>query len=103
MQIPRSLSYSSLCLFEKEPDEFYVRYLANHRAPRLPQEQPAAVGRAFDAYVKAQLNWHLYDRAMSPQFEFPAIFESQVEPQNRDFALEGRQARLQGVQAVRGL
>jgi hypothetical protein len=25
---------------------------------------------------------------MSPQFEFPAIFESQVEPHNRDFALK---------------
>jgi hypothetical protein len=88
MQIPRSLSYSSLCLFEKDADEFFLRYLADHRAPRLPQEQPAAVGSAFDAYVKAQLNWHLYGRAMSPQFEFPAIFESQVEPQNRDFALD---------------
>jgi hypothetical protein len=76
-----------MSLFYKDTDEFYIRYLADHRAPRLPQEPPAAVGSAFDAYVKAQLNWHLYGPAMSPQFEFGTIFESQVEPQNRDFAL----------------
>src|SRR3990167_884900 len=88
MRIPKSLSYSSMSLWYKDQDEFYIRYLADHAAPRLPQEQPAAVGSAFDAYVKAQLNWHLYGRAMARQFEFPAIFESQVEPQNRDFALK---------------
>jgi hypothetical protein len=77
-----------MSLWYKDQDEFYIRYLAEHAAPRLPQEQPAAVGSAFDAYVKAQLNWHLYGRAMSPQFEFSAIFESQVEPPNRDFALK---------------
>jgi len=88
MRIPKSLSYSSMSLWYKDQDEFYIRYLADHAAPRLPQEQPAAVGSAFDAYVKAQLNWHLYGRVMSPQFEFPAIFESQVEPPNRDFALK---------------
>ncbi len=88
MRTPNHLSYSSMSLWYKDQDEFYIRYLADHAAPRPPQEPPAAVGSAFDAYVKAQLNWHLYGRAMSPQFEFPAIFESQVEPQNRDFALK---------------
>jgi len=46
-----------------------------------------AVGSAFDAYVKAAINYILYSTAVSPQFEFGAIFENQVEPQNRDFAL----------------
>ena len=84
----------SPCLWYKDQDEFYIRYLADHAAPRLPQEQPAAVGSAFDAYVKAQLNWHLYGRAMSPQFEFPAIFESQVEPPRFEFKVDGL---IQGV------
>jgi hypothetical protein len=88
MRTPKTLSYSALCLFERDPDEYYIKYLADHPAPRLPQEQPAAVGSSFDAYVKSMLNWHLYGQAMSPQFEFPAIFESQVESQNRDFALK---------------
>lgn len=88
MRTPKALSYSALCLFERDPDEYYVKYLADHPAPRLPQEQPAAVGSAFDAYTKSMLAYALSGRAMSSQFEFPAIFESQVEPQNRDFALK---------------
>ena len=44
MRIPKSLSYSSMSLWYKDQDEFYIRYLADHAAPRLPQEQPAAVG-----------------------------------------------------------
>ena len=47
-----------------------------------------AVGSAFDAYVKAALNYALYGTAVSPKFEFGEIFESQVEPHNRDFALQ---------------
>ena len=88
MKLPKALSYSSLTLWEKNPEEFYVRYLADHSAPRLPQEPPMAVGSAFDAYVKAAINHVLYGTATPSQFEFGAIFESQVEPQNRDFALK---------------
>lgn len=87
MRIPKSLSYSSMSLWYKDQDEFYIRYLAAHPAPRLPQEQPAAVGSAFDAYVKSMLAHALFGRDMPAQFEFGAIFESQVEPHNRDFAL----------------
>jgi hypothetical protein len=88
MRTPKSLSYSSLSLFEKDIEEFYMRYLADKAAPRLPQEPPMAVGSAFDAYVKSELSWALYGSAMSSQFEFGTIFESQVEPQCRDFALK---------------
>jgi hypothetical protein len=87
MRIPKSLSYSSMSLWYKDQDEFYIRYLAEHAAPRLPQEQPAAVGSAFDAYVKSMLAHALFGWEMPAQFEFGTIFESQVEPQNRDFAL----------------
>lgn len=87
MRIPRSLSYSSMSLFYKDADEFYIRYLSEHRAPRQLQEQPAAVGSAFDAYVKSMLAHTLFGKGMSAEFEFGTIFESQVEPQNRDFAL----------------
>ena len=76
-----------MSLWYKDQDEFYIRYLADHAAPRLPQEQPAAVGSAFDAYTKSMLAHALFGNAASAQFEFAAIFESQVEPQNRDFAL----------------
>ena len=88
MKTPRSLSYSSLSLFEKDIEEFYMRYLADKAAPRLPQEPPMAVGSAFDAFVKAALHSQLFGVSSNPQFEFGAIFESQVEPQCRDFALK---------------
>jgi hypothetical protein len=87
MRIPKSLSYSSLSLWERDKDEFYVKYLSDHAAPRLPQKPPMAVGSAFDAEVKAALHADLFGAGSDPQFEFRTIFESQVEPQCRDFAL----------------
>ena len=86
MRIPRSLSYSSLSLFERDREEFYLQKLAENAAPRFPQGQPAAAGSAFDAYVKSKISDDLFGGR--PQFEFQTIFEAQVEVQNRDFALE---------------
>lgn len=87
MRIPQSLSYSSLSLREKDPEEHYIKYLSDKAAPRLPQTPPMAVGSAFDAEVKAALHAALFGTGSNPQFEFQTIFESQVEPQCRDFAL----------------
>ena len=86
MRLPKSLSYSSMTLWEKNPEEFYLRYLAEHPAPRLPQEPPMAVGASFDAYVKSALHVALFGAGNNPKFEFAAIFESQVEAHCRDFA-----------------
>jgi hypothetical protein len=47
-----------------------------------------SVSGSFDAYVKAALHERLFGKGADPQFEFNTIFEKQVEPQNRDFALE---------------
>jgi len=88
MRIPKSLSYSALSLWEHDQDEFYVKYLSDRAAPQLPQTPPMAVGSAFDAYVKANLHAALFGPGSNPKFEFQAIFESQVEPPRRDFALE---------------
>ena len=85
MKLPRSLSYSSMSLLEKNPEEFYIRYLADKAAPRTPQEPPMAVGSSFDAHVKAALVETLFGQV--PEFELATIFESQVESQCRDFAL----------------
>ncbi len=88
MRIPKALSYSSLALFEKDPEEFYMKYLADKSPERLPQEPPMAVGSAFDAYVKSSLHADLFGVGADPQFELATIFESQVEPQCRDAAWE---------------
>jgi hypothetical protein len=91
MRTPRSLSYSSMTLWEKNPEEFYLRYLADHAAPRLPQEPPMAVGSSFDARVKSNLHTDLFGAGSDPRFAFETVFESQVEPQCRDFALPAGQ------------
>ena len=87
MRIPTYLSYSSMSLFEKEPEEFYLKYLSENRPPRQPQTEPMCVGSSFDAYVKSALHETLFGAGADPVYEFTTLFESQVEPQNRDFAL----------------
>lgn len=87
MRIPTYLSPTSLGTWEKDQEEFYLRYLADQRPPRIPQTQPMAVGAAFDAYVKSYYHSILFD-TVDPRFEFEAIFEEQVEEHNRDWAKE---------------
>ena len=65
-----------------------MRYLADKAAPRLPQEPPMAVGLPSTPIVKSALHSQLFGMACQSQFEFGTIFESQVEPQCRDFALK---------------
>jgi hypothetical protein len=83
-----ALSYSGLTLFEKRPDEFYLQRLSSRRAPRVSQERPAAVGSAFDARVKSALHTELFGFQSDPRYSFEALFEAQVEPHNRDWALD---------------
>ena len=91
MRKPTHLSHSSLALWAKDKDEFYIKHLAETRAPRIAQEVYMSVGGSFDAYVKAALHERLFGKGSNPQFEFQTIFENQVEPQNRDFALDAGQ------------
>lgn len=81
------MSYSSFSLAEKDIEEFYLKYLADNRPPRRPQEPPASVGSAFDAYAKHLLHLHLFGAHTDEKYEFQTLFESQVEKQNWDFAI----------------
>jgi hypothetical protein len=81
----KALSYSALTLWEKQPEEYYLKYLAPNRPPRAPQERPAAVGSAFDARAKSCLYEALFG-ANDPKYTYEALFEAQVEPHNRDWA-----------------
>ena len=56
MRKPKHLSYSSLSLWYKDREEFFVRYLSDTKAPRLPQENYMSIGSAFDAYAKSALH-----------------------------------------------
>ncbi len=88
MRKPTYLSHSSLTLWGKDKEEFYIKHLAETRAPRIAQEKYMSVGAGFDAFAKSALHERLFGKGADPQFEFQAIFEAQVEPQNRNFALD---------------
>jgi len=87
MRIPTYLSPSSLALWESDPEEFYLKHLAEVRTPKIPQTNYMAVGSAFDAYVKSELHTALFGTKADLKFEFDAIFSDQVEEHNRDFGL----------------
>jgi hypothetical protein len=91
MRKPTYLSHSSLTTWGKDKEEFYIKHLAETRAQRVPQENYMSVGASFDAYAKSALHERLFGKGADPQFEFQTIFEAQVEPQNRDFALDAGQ------------
>lgn len=61
------LSPSSIGLFEKNPEDFYLRYMT--KRPREPQTAPMAVGSAFDAYVKAALLGQGVEKLLAEQVE----------------------------------
>lgn len=84
---PKYLSYSALTIWYKNRTEFIKRYIAPERIPREPQGQPASVGSAFDARVKSHLYEYVFGKNYMPEvFSYDAMFASQVEPHNRDFA-----------------
>lgn len=87
MREVKYLSPTSLRLFEEDRTEFYLRYLADERPPRMKQTQPMSIGSAFDARVKSHLVRNLRGD-MDPEFEFDTLFANQVEPHNRDWALK---------------
>jgi hypothetical protein len=78
------LSPTSISLFYERLDEFYLNYLSDLRPPKIPQTPAMAAGSAFDAYVKSYLHERLFGQGNDPKFGLIALFEAQVEPQNRD-------------------
>ena len=60
MRQPEYLSPTSIGLWQKDRQEFYLYYLADHRPPRIAQNEPMAIGAAFDAYIKSYLHEMLF-------------------------------------------
>jgi hypothetical protein len=86
MRKPEYLSFSSYSQWKKDVNEFYLRYLSDNRPPYVPQAPAAGVGSGFDARVKSELHSRLFGPGSDPAYEFEALYEKQVEPQNRDGA-----------------
>ena len=87
MRIPDYLSPTSVSLYYKDRSEFYVKYCADNRLPRLPQTEPMSVGSAFDAYIKNYIADRLGMPEASSDLDLDYLLTTQVEPQNMDFAL----------------
>jgi hypothetical protein len=84
------LSPTSIALYNKDPEEFYQRYLSEIPPPRDPQLKVMSIGSSTDAYIKSYLHQNLFgkDHKDAAKFEFNTLFTSQVESQNRDWARE---------------
>lgn len=90
MRQPEYLSPTSISLWQKDAEEFYLRYLSSVRQPRDPQTLPMSIGSAFDAYCKSYLHEKLFGKETTKgsEYEKDRIFEAQVEKHNWDWARE---------------
>lgn len=88
MRKPKYMSPSSLSLFEKDSEEYYIKHLADEKPPKIPQNHYMAVGSAFDAYCKSALYAALFGQGSNPDFTLDALFKAQVEPQNHEWGFE---------------
>ena len=68
--------------------EFYLKYLADDRPPRMKQTRPMSVGSAFDAYVKSYIVEKLFGKGVKPEYEIETILTKQVEAHNLEWARE---------------
>lgn len=82
----KHLSPSSITLYLKDREQFYLRYLSDNRPESDPQTKPMSVGSAFDACVKAYLRYVIFGDNEKEVFQ--KYFEDSVEVVNRDFALD---------------
>jgi hypothetical protein len=83
------MSPSSVKIFEKDVEDYAIKYLLANRPPRPPQTQPMSVGSAFDAYAKSYLYHSLFGNyGPDNEYERETIFNSQVEEHNREWAAE---------------
>ena len=87
MRKPKYLSPTSIQQWAKDREEFYRKYLADNRQPRMPQTEPMSVGSAFDAYIKNYLAKCLGMKEADGELKLDYLLEEQIEPQNRDFAI----------------
>ncbi len=88
MRTITALSPTSVSLYNRSPDLWYLRYCAEHRLPRQNQTRPASAGSAFDALIKAKL-WQEYNfPAQDDDHPYAArtLLAAQVEPHNLEWA-----------------
>lgn len=82
------LSPTSLMLYQRQSELWYLRYCCETQLPRSPQGKPASVGSAFDALIKARLYKHYYCEVPDDHpYAARTLLAAQVEPQHSEFAI----------------
>lgn len=79
MRTITKLSTTSLHLWEKDRDQFYLKYLSEARPEFEPQSPAMTVGSAFDAFVKCSLHQHLFGNDGGGVYDLRTLFEAQVQ------------------------
>ena len=80
------ISPTSLNLFYRDRERYYLEKLSDCPFPRMQQTEPMAAGSAFDAYVKSYLMENLLCTNPDPRFALEELLTQQVEEHNRDEA-----------------
>lgn len=90
MRKPRFLSPSSKSRWLCDRAGFYLKYLAESKMDREPQAIYMGVGSAFDAQVKSEIMVRAMGKPLiaGSTYDFPALFEAQVEHHHRDRCME---------------
>jgi len=89
MRTVKKISPTSLHLWERERDSFYVKYLSEEPRPWEPQTEAMTIGSAFDAFVKCSLHGHLFGHDGDGEYDLKTLFEKQCQvPELRLWAWE---------------
>jgi hypothetical protein len=87
MREVKFISPTSLHLWESDREQFYITRLSDTRTPRDEQSPAAAVGSAFDAFVKSALYKQIYGHDGGGVYDPQRLFEEQVQgEENQAFA-----------------
>lgn len=79
MRQVKRLSTTSLHLWEKDREQFYLKYLSDNRPEWEPQSDAMTVGSSFDAFVKCSLHQHLFGNDGDGVYDLERLFNEQVQ------------------------
>lgn len=89
MRTPTYVSPSQMNLWNSDREEYYLRYLADHRPPRTAQTAPMAVGGAFDSHVTRALAVRYFGRddlrcGAGGEYDLDVMLESAIQGPDLD-------------------
>lgn len=86
MRTIKGFSPTSLHLWERDRDEYYLKYLADFKRPDQQQTDAMSVGSAFDAYVKASLHHHIFGNDGDGEYDLENLLTTQCDEACLPFA-----------------